>query len=707
MDSLKENSVLQTLIKVFNGYVFREKRDNPEVKTLSKKCILQIFYDYNIMDTCGYNILHLNEYLNQLSPDDDEITFEKFLILLFFIYESQINPNFDEENEVNDLTVEDINDISDNRKEISERNNIIKIILEDYENGKKYFKFCTPNLKNENFNEILNYEVIDQVSKYMYAFNEDIFIRYQTKNKDKNFFYLNIIKLNPLFIENHITSVFKGEELMNFVQIFTKLNLRTESSKQEFASIFDHPMTENQLNDFYDLNFSSARDFNLSFSSVLLLLVIMANNLPATKNEVISEKIKFFFEEILNLKRDDADLITERIIKEPSIEFDDEMLEESSTLYAAKNKKDYTKDDIEFIHDFFLNLDKLCPNPDANIMNFSNKYSSPITKLYTNNTKPNIPKFPVEKLYIEIEEEKERQIAKKEAILISKAKKAKKDPKTKSTNPYDTKMGELLNEQQEEERYLGKERIKSLTERFIKKTMKEILPNTKVFPTLIKEVLCVPENLPQKSMELIIQSLEDRVSGNYEKAVKRLEKAQDLLPRDINKINWQTEMYFNLTLGYLYETLGYNFQAMKYFSEALHNHEKLISFSPDIALPFCFLGEFFTKMQEYEWALRSYEKAKMVREEIIGGDTIDTATIYNNLGVVAYCLESYLPANGYFMMAYEIYKNLEGINNTRTILIKENLQKLRNLNYNKDVEFKTLSKYETPAQLVKNPKKKK
>jgi hypothetical protein len=295
MDSLKENSVLQTLTKVFNGYVFREKKDNPEIKTLSKKCIFQIFYDYNIMDTCGYNILHLNEYLHQLSPDDDEINFEKFLILLFFIYESQINPSFDVENEVNDLTVENINDISDNRKEISEGINLIKIILEDYENGKKFFKFCTPNLKNEFFDSILNYEVIDQVSKYMYAFNEDIFTRYQSKNKDKNFFYLNIIKLNPLFIENHITSVFKGDELMNFVQIFTKFNLRTESMKQDFASIFDHPMSENQLYDFYDLNFSSARDFNLSFSSVLLLLTVMANNLPATKNEVMSEKIKFFF----------------------------------------------------------------------------------------------------------------------------------------------------------------------------------------------------------------------------------------------------------------------------------------------------------------------------------------------------------------------------------------------------------------------------
>ena len=707
MDSLKENSVLQTLTNVFNSYVFREKKDNPEIKTLSKKCIFQIFFDYNIIDTSGYNILHLNEYLYQLSPDNNEITFEKFLILLFYIYESQINPSFDEENDVNDLTVENINDISDNRKEISERINIIRTILEDYENGKKFFKFCIPSLNNEKFHSLLNYEVIDQVSKYMYAFNEDIFTRYQSKNKDKNFFYLNIIKLNPLFIENHITSVFKGEELMDFVQIFTKFNLKTESMKQEFASIFDHPMGENQLNDFYDNNFSSSRDFNLSFSSVLLLLTIMANNLQATKDAEISEKIKFFFEEILNLKRDDADLITDRIIKENSEDFGEELLEESETLNSAKTKKEFTKDDTEFIHDFFTNLDRLCPDPDSNVINFSNQYLSPVKTLYTNSSNPITPKFPVEKLYVEIEEEQEQQIAKKEAILISKAKKAKKDPKTKSNNPYETKMGELLNQQQEEERYLGKEKIKSLTDRFIKKTMKEILPNSKVFPTIIKEVLTPPQNLPQKAMELIVQSLEDRVIGDYEKAIKRMEKAQDFLPKDLNKINWQAELYFNLTLGYLYETLGYNYQAIKYFAEAVHNHEKLISFSPDIALPFCFLGEFFTRMQEYEWALRAYEKAKMVREEIIGGDTIDTATIYNNLGVVAYCLESYLPANGYFMMAYEIYKNLEGINHMRTILIKENLQKLRNLNYNKDVEFKTLSKYATPAQLVKNPKKKK
>ena len=706
--ALKENSVLETLTKVFNSYVFREKKDNPEFKSLTKNSIFQIFFDYNIMDTCGYNILHINEFLHQLVPDDnEEVTFEKFLILIFYIYETQIQPKFDEENDVSDLTIENVNDISDNRKEISEGDNIIKIILEDYENGKKFFKFCIPFLKNEYFNQLINYETIDLISKYMYALNEDIFTRYQAQRKNTNFYFLNIIKLNALFIENHITSVFKGEELMNFVQVFTKFNLKYENLRQEFAAIFESQMSENQLNDFYGNNFSSAKDINLSFSSFILLMAILAINLPSTHDADINERIRFFFEEILNLKRDDADLITERIIKEKEEEIDNELLEESEKLNSAKNKKDFTKDDIELIHEFFTNLDKLCPPPDENVILFSNQYSSPTRSLYTNKIENKIPKFPTEKLYIEKEEEQERQIAKKEELLISKAKKAKKDPKNKNTNPYDTKMGELLNKEQEEERYLGKENIKSLTNRFIKKTMKEILPNTKVFPTIIKEILSLPENLPQKSMELVVMSLEDRVNGDYEKAIKRLEKAQEFLPKDINKINWQTELYFNLTLGSLYEAMDLNFQTIKYFSEALHNHEKLISFSPDNALPFSFIGEFFIKMKEYEWALRCYTKAKMIREETIGGDTIDTATIYNNLGVAAFCLESYLPANGYFMMAYEIYKNLMGINHMRTIIIKENLSKLKNMNFNKDVEFKTLSKYATPAQLVKNPKKKK
>ena len=268
-------------------------------------------------------------------------------------------------------------------------------------------------------------------------------------------------------------------------------------------------------------------------------------------------------------------------------------------------------------------------------------------------------------------------------------------------------MGELITQSEEEKKFLGKERINILTNRLLKKTFKETLPNSKVYPTPIKEILTLPNSCPQKCMELIVESLEDKIKGHYETAIKRLEKAQELLPKDINKINWQTELFFNLTFGSLYENLNYDLVTIKYYLEACHISEKFISANPDKALPFCFLGEFFLKLQEFEWALRAFIKAKIIRENTIGGDTIDTATIYNNLGVVAYCMESYIPANGYFQLAYEIYKNLFGINHPRTILVKGNIGKLNQLNYNKQIQFKTLSLFTSPAQLVKNPKKKK
>ena len=44
-------------------------------------------------------------------------------------------------------------------------------------------------------------------------------------------------------------------------------------------------------------------------------------------------------------------------------------------------------------------------------------------------------------------------------------------------------------------------------------------------------------------------------------------------------------------------------------------------------------------MDEPAWALRAYLKAREIREERLGGDTVDTATVYNNLGVCMHALE--------------------------------------------------------------------
>ena len=318
-----------------------------------------------------------------------------------------------------------------------------------------------------------------------------------------------------------------------------------------------------------------------------------------------------------------------------------------------------------------------------------------------------VPKFPVEKLAVEIEEEKERKIAEQEKRMIDKAKKPKKNQKEKVENPYDTVMGEVPNKEINDIRYLGPEKILTLTHRLIKHTYKEILPNTRVYPSLLREVLIIPPLCPQRCIESIVESMEEQVNGRYEMAIRRLERAQDYLPKDNSLIDWQTDLFFNLSFGSLYDILNYDVVAMKYYNECVRITEKLLGADTDTSLPYCFLGELFLKLQEYDWALRSFLKAKNIREETIGGETPDTASTYNNLGVVAYYMESYLPAKGYFKLAYEIYKKILGLTHPRTMLIKSNLTKMNQLNFNKEIEFKTLSKYATPAQLIKNPKKKK
>ena len=101
-----------------------------------------------------------------------------------------------------------------------------------------------------------------------------------------------------------------------------------------------------------------------------------------------------------------------------------------------------------------------------------------MNELYTNKKEKKIPKFPVEKLNVEVEEERERQIAKKEAIIIEKAKKPKREQRKKDVNPYQIQMGELITESEENERFLGKKKINILTERCLSISYKRAIKCT-------------------------------------------------------------------------------------------------------------------------------------------------------------------------------------------------------------------------------------
>ena len=60
-------------------------------------------------------------------------------------------------------------------------------------------------------------------------------------------------------------------------------------------------------------------------------------------------------------------------------------------------QKNEVTNDIEFVNEFLLILDKILPPEDENVLLFSNEYDYPTKKVYTNDQKAKIPKFPVER----------------------------------------------------------------------------------------------------------------------------------------------------------------------------------------------------------------------------------------------------------------------------------------------------------------------
>ena len=719
MDPFSEENILLKELQDF--YTSQQKKSQSKEKfrvkkenNMKKSYVLQIFFDYNLIDNCGYNIYQINEFLHQLNPDSDEIDVQQFFKLIFYLYKTHtVNQGKGPDSEIAELSMDDINDISSHIKPSKDSYNIINLLTEQYKNNTKIFNFSVPDLSNDVFDNVLDYEFISLSSKYMNELKNNIFSKYseQITEKDLNIFYINFAKINKLLVDLRITSLFNRDILFQYFQIFLKIKsfvLDDPTFNDEFMSFFEKSIPIEEIKEIFDKMILSVDEFNFSFSSIALLINLFAYNLESSKTLIKEEKIRFFFEEILNLKIEDANLSQEKIDEEREEDIFEDYVPESIILNKAKETfGKYSKDDIELISDFLLTLDKVLPQPDENIINFSNEYSYPSKKLYFNEDKKVIPKFPVEKLAVEVEEEKERKILEQEKRAIEKAKKPKKNQKEKVENPYDTFMGEVPNKEQNDIKYHGHEKILTLTHRLIKLTYKEILPNSRVYPSLLKEVLLIPPLCPQKCIESIVECMAEQVNGKFEMAIRRLERAQGYLPKDTTQIDWQTDLFFNLTFGSLYDTLNYDVVAIRYYNECVRITEKLIGADTDTSLPYCFIGELFLKLQEYTWALRSFMKAKKVREETIGAETPDTASIYNNLGVVSYYLESYLPAIGYFKLAYEIYKKMLGLTHPRTMLIKSNLTKMNQLNFNKEVEFKTLSKIATPAQLIKNPKKKK
>ena len=107
------------------------------------------------------------------------------------------------------------------------------------------------------------------------------------------------------------------------------------------------------------------------------------------------------------------------------------------------------------------------------------------------------------------------------------------------------------------------------------------------------------------------------------------------------------ELYFDMSLGSIYESCNLDDISIPCYMRAI-DINLVYTNHPDKAFPYMGLGSVMYHIDEPAWALRCFLKAREIREATLGGDTVDTATVYNNLGCCMFMLERSEEAKAYF-----------------------------------------------------------
>ncbi|CAD8089476.1 unnamed protein product [Paramecium primaurelia] len=216
------------------------------------------------------------------------------------------------------------------------------------------------------------------------------------------------------------------------------------------------------------------------------------------------------------------------------------------------------------------------------------------------------------------------------------------------------------------------------------------LSDVQVAPVLIPEVL-YPPNPPLDVQFLVEAAINSHNEANFVFAIQNYDDARKkwiaLTGRDLTD---GLELYFEFSKATVYESAGRDDLALVAYLNARQFSTKLPTNNPDKALAYCGLGSVFYNTEEYDWALRAFLKAREYRENSIGVDTVDTATVYNNLGCCMYMLERNKESYGYFKLAHAILESQLGQFHPRTLTAARNINKSKNCWFENKPEFPKL-----------------
>lgn len=172
----------------------------------------------------------------------------------------------------------------------------------------------------------------------------------------------------------------------------------------------------------------------------------------------------------------------------------------------------------------------------------------------------------------------------------------------------------------------------------------------------------------------------------------------DLLPGEV-------ALFFLCELASLHTAMHEDDQAATLLWRARSASDKLPGSHPDTAVVWGSLGRAAYRAGDFEVAARAMSKGRWIRERTVGGDTVETATSYNNLACCLAALDRPREALAFFELSEELLRVLAGEDHPRTQTALRNLEKARGIQKHLSCEVPHLFSYWVKDDLGKVKKK--
>jgi hypothetical protein len=534
-----DNLILKIIHDLYKDYAIIKDE-------LPKQYFFRLIFENKLMDVCDYNIFYFNHYANEIT-DEDFLTYQEFLKLIFFIYGQQLkmiksqkvdedtfstNTNIkpmtknsktkydsdsEEEkeespqeaelkkeipNDINELTVDSYNVILDKDKFTFMNNTIIKIMKMVRYDHDNYIDIVIPDYEeNDNeFYKILSNENLVLCKEYSDPLYH-IFCSNSNFHSNKNIQLMNISDLIRIIWEKNIYNNIESSKIAKVISKYLcpiKINFNRKDIMDKYINIFDDPKLKNSeeaVKKYFDnINLDSTK-INFTFSSFVMILTEFSLLIPDSVGKDYKECLEHFFQTILEIEKNDLFGRMENMNENESyIDEDSPYMESKILVEARRMQQNPEKIDMDYLLDSLKFLDKDLPEMNALIKSLENPKPNCSNYVKGNEIKIEKLPFPLNTLQVEIDEMKGKMQKEKDQIKIDKLKGAKK-ASGREAPPKPVFFEDIPDKKLEEVKYFGNKTVETLKGRLIKNSYKDILMNSNVYPCLIKEVMVIPKKL--------------------------------------------------------------------------------------------------------------------------------------------------------------------------------------------------------------------